>query len=358
MNLGDSISSFVQILMTLKAISIGGIKMGWRYRKSINMGKNFRLNLSKSGIGWSTGFKGFRYTKKANGGTRTTNTISGTGVSYVKDSPDKSKNTANNLRTKNNNITSNPKKPNQKWLIAIAIILIIALIFKFNLFNLLAFIGLVYVLYIAVYKFILKKQPPYVLPINKSKYLQTRWIAAITITLFLLGAMNAPTSVKSSKASTESSQTLKDSNDSSDESESIADSKSASTSESIAASESADSEKVAASESTAASQSVVASESAAASQSIVASESAAAAAQSVAASESVVAAAQSAAASESAVAAQNTSIAAANTTTSNNTTGIRWAIEDGYTWETRKGHSHRLSPGESLPAGYHYQTGN
>lgn len=42
----------------------------------------------------------------------------------------------------------------------------------------------------------------------------------------------------------------------------------------------------------------------------------------------------------------------------NNATGIRWAIEDGYTWATRKGHSRRLSPGEPLPAGYHYQTGN
>lgn len=58
--------------------------MGFRFRKSINAGP-FRVNLSKSGVGWSVGTKGFRYTKKANGGTRTTASIPGTGVSYVKE---------------------------------------------------------------------------------------------------------------------------------------------------------------------------------------------------------------------------------------------------------------------------------
>ncbi|MGK4144478.1 DUF4236 domain-containing protein [Weissella paramesenteroides] len=59
--------------------------MGFRYRKSKNFGP-FRVNLSKSGVGWSVGGKGFRYTKKANGGTRTTASIPGSGMSWVKDS--------------------------------------------------------------------------------------------------------------------------------------------------------------------------------------------------------------------------------------------------------------------------------
>lgn len=66
-------------------------------------------------------------------------------------------------------------------------------------------------------------------------------------------------------------------------------------------------------------------------------------------------------ASESAAQAVSTQKSAATnnaTASTNNTTGIRWAVEDGYTWATRKGHSHRLSPGEPLPSGYHYQTGN
>lgn len=68
--------------------------MGMRFRKSINLGGGARINLSKSGIGASVGGKGFRVTKKANGGTRTTASIAGTGISYTSDSK-KSKAAAN-----------------------------------------------------------------------------------------------------------------------------------------------------------------------------------------------------------------------------------------------------------------------
>lgn len=56
--------------------------MGFRFRKSINFGP-LRINLSKSGVGASVGTKGFRVTKKTGGGTRTTASIPGTGISYV-----------------------------------------------------------------------------------------------------------------------------------------------------------------------------------------------------------------------------------------------------------------------------------
>lgn len=59
--------------------------MGFRFRKSVKIGPA-RINLSKSGIGYSVGTKGLRFTKKAGGGTRTTASIPGTGISYVKDS--------------------------------------------------------------------------------------------------------------------------------------------------------------------------------------------------------------------------------------------------------------------------------
>lgn len=59
--------------------------MGFRFRKSIKAGP-VRVNFSKSGVGYSVGGKGFRVTKKAGGGVRTTASIPGTGVSYVKDS--------------------------------------------------------------------------------------------------------------------------------------------------------------------------------------------------------------------------------------------------------------------------------
>ena len=56
--------------------------MGLRFRKSVKMGP-VRVNFSKSGVGYSVGTKGYRVTKKANGGTRTTVSVPGTGISYV-----------------------------------------------------------------------------------------------------------------------------------------------------------------------------------------------------------------------------------------------------------------------------------
>lgn len=59
--------------------------MGWRFRKSINLGGGFRVNLSKNGIGYSWGFKGYRITKTSDGRTRRTVSIPGTGISYVEE---------------------------------------------------------------------------------------------------------------------------------------------------------------------------------------------------------------------------------------------------------------------------------
>lgn len=58
--------------------------MGIRFRKSYKVGP-LRINVSKSGIGWSIGGKGARFTKKANGGYRTTLSVPGSGIQYVKD---------------------------------------------------------------------------------------------------------------------------------------------------------------------------------------------------------------------------------------------------------------------------------
>ena len=54
--------------------------MGFRFRKSIPIGKHFRINLSKSGVGHSLGVKGARFTKTANGKNRTTLSVPGTGI--------------------------------------------------------------------------------------------------------------------------------------------------------------------------------------------------------------------------------------------------------------------------------------
>ena len=64
--------------------------MGFRYRKTIRFGI-FRVNLSKTGIGWSVGVPGARYTKTANGRTRITAGIPGTGLSWVKETKKRNK---------------------------------------------------------------------------------------------------------------------------------------------------------------------------------------------------------------------------------------------------------------------------
>lgn len=59
--------------------------MGWRFRKSFSCGLGFRINISKSGVGYSWGAPGYRITHEANGGIRKTYSIPGSGLSYVEE---------------------------------------------------------------------------------------------------------------------------------------------------------------------------------------------------------------------------------------------------------------------------------
>lgn len=54
--------------------------MAWRFRKSARLPLGFRLNASKSGLGFSWGFRGFRIGRDAKGRTVRTLSIPGTGV--------------------------------------------------------------------------------------------------------------------------------------------------------------------------------------------------------------------------------------------------------------------------------------
>ena len=55
--------------------------MGWQFHRSINLGP-FRVNLSKSGVGYSYGAFGFRRGTTAGGRKYQSVGIPGTGVSY------------------------------------------------------------------------------------------------------------------------------------------------------------------------------------------------------------------------------------------------------------------------------------
>lgn len=98
--------------------------MGFRFRKSINLGGGFKVNLSKSGIGYSWGTKGARFTKTAKGKNRTTLSIPGTGLSYVTESGSAHKNTAGAESGKSNkqsygmtphNTKKNEDSPKTSW---------------------------------------------------------------------------------------------------------------------------------------------------------------------------------------------------------------------------------------------------
>jgi len=55
--------------------------MGWTFRKSLSFGP-FRINLSKSGAGYSFGGGGFRTGVRANGRRYSSVNIAGTGITY------------------------------------------------------------------------------------------------------------------------------------------------------------------------------------------------------------------------------------------------------------------------------------
>jgi hypothetical protein len=57
--------------------------MGFYYRKSVNLGP-FRVNLSKSGVGYSVGGRGFRVGTTSRGRKYTNFSIPGTGIGYRK----------------------------------------------------------------------------------------------------------------------------------------------------------------------------------------------------------------------------------------------------------------------------------
>lgn len=89
--------------------------MGTRFRKSVKLPGGGRINLSKSGVGYSWGVKGYRKTKTATGRTRTTYSVPGTGLSYVEESK---KPETKSKSEKPVNQGSNGTKPVSKnWLI-------------------------------------------------------------------------------------------------------------------------------------------------------------------------------------------------------------------------------------------------
>lgn len=87
--------------------------MGRRFRKSIKLGP-LRINLSKSGVGYSVGNKFYRVTKKADGGYRTTSTLPGTGLSNVTEYSAKQVEESEKMREQKTAPESEPTKKKSK----------------------------------------------------------------------------------------------------------------------------------------------------------------------------------------------------------------------------------------------------
>ena len=92
--------------------------MGFRFRKSISIGKLFKVNFSKSGIGYSFGIPGARISRSAKGDVKTTYSIPGTGISY---SPDKPKNKTKKKSSENESDTIRMVKQILFFIIMLAI---------------------------------------------------------------------------------------------------------------------------------------------------------------------------------------------------------------------------------------------
>src|SRR5690625_7571483 len=67
-------------------INVGGLTVGFRFRKSMKIGKNTRVNFGKTGVGLSFGAKGLRRTLHSSGRKTTSAGIPGSGLYYTKSS--------------------------------------------------------------------------------------------------------------------------------------------------------------------------------------------------------------------------------------------------------------------------------
>jgi hypothetical protein len=57
--------------------------LAFRYRKSVKLAPGVRMTVSKSGVGYSVGGKGYRVTKRADGRIQQTASLPGTGIGYT-----------------------------------------------------------------------------------------------------------------------------------------------------------------------------------------------------------------------------------------------------------------------------------
>lgn len=115
--------------------------MGLNFRKSINLGKGFKLNVGKKSVGISGGVKGARVSINSSGRKTATFSIPGTGLSYSvnlnnlfgkKKTSKKKGSSDNNAETEDDA----PTEININLVLVLIIVLLIAVIVGFGVFAL------------------------------------------------------------------------------------------------------------------------------------------------------------------------------------------------------------------------------
>ena len=101
--------------------------MGLRFRKSVKLGKNTRLNIGKKSIGISTGVKGARTSINSSGRRTSSVGIPGTGISYVSSNSGKTK----KKKTSSKGASQSQSATKGGCIIGVIIILIISALIVF-----------------------------------------------------------------------------------------------------------------------------------------------------------------------------------------------------------------------------------
>lgn len=110
--------------------------MGFRFRKSINLGGGAKINFNKKSVGLSVGGKGFRYSVNSNGRRTKSAGIPGTGLYYTTSSGGKKGKKMNNTNNNYNNpnMPDNNNNGNKKGVSEILIWVLLIIFFPVGLY--------------------------------------------------------------------------------------------------------------------------------------------------------------------------------------------------------------------------------
>ena len=153
--------------------------MGFRFRKSIKVAPELKINFNKNSVGATLGTKGAHYTINSSGKRTSSVGIPGTGISYTESSGPTSKTTTKQKSTKSNSNESNSKGLGKGCLTGTLIFLLIGLLLALYTFAWIPALGVI------IYTAVSKKY-------DKKKKIKKIAIAAVILITSLIAASAVP----------------------------------------------------------------------------------------------------------------------------------------------------------------------